>query len=377
MSEGAITTGFATQVGRAPSLSRALHAVMTETRAVLREHAVMLVLVSAYVIAGTLTSALYDEMPTLQFRQVFAPSLFVLGIWFAFFSVIFFAVRIKLTGRNGGVVLCQSSWNDFKQTFLSRARLRQVLGFALVLLIMPAFKQTFLHFKNILPMVRPFSWDPQLMQIDRALHFGRDPWQWLEPVFGSAAATVVLDKLYYFWFPIGIFILLWQAFSGDRETRAQFLVTYTLLWIVLGTGLAYALSSAGPCYYAGVTGLEDPFTGLMQRLHHVNALHSLTTVHIQEVLWSAYLDPAHPVRGGVSAMPSLHVAVAALYVPLGMRIHRYVAWVFAIYALLILIGSVQLGWHYASDGYLAIALTAILWKATGLGLKRIQRSART
>jgi hypothetical protein len=37
---------------------------------------------------------------------------------------------------------------------------------------------------------------------------------------------------------------------------------------------------------------------------------------------------------------------------------------------IILAGSVQLGWHYALDGYFSIAATAGIWKAVGWALRR-------
>jgi hypothetical protein len=38
------------------------------------------------------------------------------------------------------------------------------------------------------------------------------------------------------------------------------------------------------------------------------------------------------------------------------------------YAVIIFIGSVHLGWHYAIDGYLGIAGTWLIWKFAGFVL---------
>jgi hypothetical protein len=40
-------------------------------------------------------------------------------------------------------------------------------------------------------------------------------------------------------------------------------------------------------------------------------------------------------------------------------------WIFGAFLLVILIGSVHLGWHYAIDGYVGIIGTLILWWACG------------
>jgi hypothetical protein len=40
------------------------------------------------------------------------------------------------------------------------------------------------------------------------------------------------------------------------------------------------------------------------------------------------------------------------------------------YAVIIFIGSVHLGWHYALDGYLGIAGVWLIWKFAGFVLGR-------
>jgi hypothetical protein len=68
---------------------------------------------------------------------------------------------------------------------------------------------------------------------------------------------------------------------------------------------------------------------------------------------------------GISAFPSVHVAVAALYVFVGFAVHRLLGWAFLALLLGTLVGSVHLAWHYALDGYVAIVAVAALWVASG------------
>jgi len=68
---------------------------------------------------------------------------------------------------------------------------------------------------------------------------------------------------------------------------------------------------------------------------------------------------------GISAMPSIHVGVAVLFAILGWRTNRILGFGFTIYALLIQLGSIHLGWHYAIDGYFSAILTGMLWKGSG------------
>src|SRR5262245_43026383 len=58
-----------------------------------------------------------------------------------------------------------------------------------------------------------------------------------------------------------------------------------------------------------------------------------------------------------AAMPSLHV-------------DRRLRIAFTILAVLVLLGSAHLGWHYPIDGYLAIFATWAIWRAVGWLLDR-------
>ena len=55
-----------------------------------------------------------------------------------------------------------------------------------------------------------------------------------------------------------ISLVVWQGWTSDRQLRQQFLLTFVLAWIALGTVLATILSSAGPCYYGMVVGAPIP-----------------------------------------------------------------------------------------------------------------------
>jgi hypothetical protein len=69
--------------------------------------------------------------------------------------------------------------------------------------------------------------------------------------------------------------------------------------------------------------------------------------------------------GGISAMPSVHNGLAALFALAAFQINRVVGWIVAAYAAMIWIGSIHLGWHYALDGVIAFVLTYVMWIAAG------------
>jgi membrane-associated phospholipid phosphatase len=66
----------------------------------------------------------------------------------------------------------------------------------------------------------------------------------------------------------------------------------------------------------------------------------------------------------LSAMPSLHVAIAFLTVLYFWGKSRAIASVAFAYFLIILAGSVYLGWHYALDGYIGTIMVWTVWALT-------------
>ncbi len=106
----------------------------------------------------------------------------------------------------------------------------------------------FWQWKTRLPA---FSWDVTLSDLDRTLHFGWLPWQWLHPVLGYWPVTFLLGMNYSIWFMVMWTFWMTLAFS-ERPQRSQFLITFALLWILLGSVLATAFASAGPCFFGNL-----------------------------------------------------------------------------------------------------------------------------
>ncbi|MDJ0943767.1 MAG: phosphatase PAP2 family protein [Kiloniellales bacterium] len=252
---------------------------------------------------------------------------------------------------------------DYRERFLDPERLANA---AVLLLILPIFFSVFTSFKVMIPLIEPFSWDPAFARWDEALHGGQAPWELLHPVLGFPPVTTAINFVYHLWFFVLYAVMFWQGFTlADPHLRMQYLLSTVLIWSLLGSLAATLLSSAGPCYYGAVTGKADPFSPLMAYLRAAAESHYVPAVAVQDMLWADYQAGRLIGAGGISAMPSLHVASSFLFVLLGWRTNRILGWATTVFFLFILIGSVHLGWHYAIDGYLAVALAWPLWLLAG------------
>jgi hypothetical protein len=237
----------------------------------------------------------------------------------------------------------------------------------LVALLMAAFNA----FKFMLPRLHPFSWDARIEAASRWIHDGRLPFEFLLPVFGSDFATRSLDLFYYGAWPVMLWgVFVWQI-GGRGNLRHQYLLTYAAAWIVLGTFLAIVFSSAGPAYFGHLYRGPNPYAPLLTHLLDVHSRHPLMAIRIQNALWNAEMAGVASGGAGVSAMPSLHVAMAELCAIVGRRSgRRIVAYSLTACSVLTLVASIYLGAHYALDGYVSILGVHLLWRVSGRLVKR-------
>jgi hypothetical protein len=206
----------------------------------------------------------------------------------------------------------------------------------------------------------PFSWDEQLAALDRALHFGVDPRRLLHPVLGFPSLTFLVNVNYMLWF--FVVLTLWMHFAFQPRPsirRTRFFVAFLLTWIVGGSLLAVLFSSAGPCFYARLGLAPGPYADLMAYLRGVHAVYPLWSLDVQDALWASYSGA--PGIDGISAMPSMHNAVSFLFLLAVPRRYRLAWWLLFVHAVLIFLGSIHLGFHYALDGYLAWVVALLAW----------------
>ncbi|KAA2236015.1 phosphatase PAP2 family protein [Salinarimonas soli] len=245
-----------------------------------------------------------------------------------------------------------------------RTRGRIVQGCLLVVSLGLLFG-CFTSVKNALPLLSPFRFDKPLADLGTALHGGVAPWQWLHPILGHQPVTRFIEVTYssvWMLLLVGFPVLLF-VHPELRELRRRYLLTTFLTLVLLGNVLAGLGMSAGPVYYGHVTGDHGRYGELVRYLAFSKGL-PYSAADIQEHLWLSLQTDQVELGTGISAFPSIHVAMATLFVLAARRIGRRLGAVFMAYWVLILAGSIHLGWHYSLDGYVSAVAVCGIWAMT-------------
>ncbi len=333
------------------------HRFRTLVRQSLSAHAIFLIPISFYCMA-------YEAMHWLR-PELGAPYLLlgVSGTFLLFIPVLLLGLSLKLFYHVARYVKPSSPTRGlidaFKAFFLNPAHFAQGLP---ALLIISVVGFIFSDIQGNILALQPHTWDVTFADWDKALHFGKQPWEWLQPIVGYAPITFLINLNYNMWFFSMMILLIHFGFAAkSSELRTRFFLTYVSIWIISGNILAVVFASAGPCYYSRLGLSPDPYVGLMQYLRHVNDIIPVWAVSLQDTLWQGHVAG---IKGSVvSAMPSLHNGSALLFALAGFQINKFWGRVLSAHAVLIFIGSIHLAWHYAIDSYMAWTVTLIVWFA--------------
>ncbi len=222
------------------------------------------------------------------------------------------------------------------------------------------FMPSFSLIKSSIPLITDYSWDETFVTLDRQLH-GTDPWRILQPVLGFPIVTAFLAKLYHAWFLLIYFGCMFFAFLvEDRTLRYRYIFSYFVMWTIGGMAMAVGLASVGPCFLEPVTG-NPYFAEQMDYLYSANAIYPVDVLEVQDEILTWYETKNYGLGRGISAMPSMHVALAFLFFLAIRKVSRWAGWFFGLFAFAIQIASVHLAYHYAIDGYVSIALVWAVW----------------
>lgn len=329
----------------------------------MREHRCLIWIIAIYAaLALAMTQRLSGQFDPLTLYQGFGVALFIGPI----FALCAYAIYVMVFIRPDQ--LTRYLISSIKQ-YMSRARLLRAVP---VLLLIPVFISSFTILKSAIPYMHPYAWDSRLAELDMTLHGGVHPWVWLQYILTNPQVTAVINFVYHLWFFIMYAFLYLLTLSTDKPMlRMQFLLSFVISWIVLGTIVATLFSSVGPCYYGLLLqGETNPYAQLMMNLNNANNHVSIMALDVQKLLWTGYRGKDQATALGISAMPSMHVATAVLFALCAWRFNRVSGIVLTIFAVVIMIGSVLLGWHYALDGYVGAAGAYAIWRVVGWALSR-------
>ncbi len=336
-------------VGLAPWIAAGLE--------VMRRQAWLIAIMLGYIAFGMALGRWYglDVNPALYGGSM-------LWLYLVFAAIALTARSVSLLRTHKPAVPLAFLAADFRTFYLAPHRFLTPLP---VLILMPSFHSVFSSIKRLIPHISPFSWDRDFSDLDRLIHGGTYPWEYLQPFLGSSFATRLVSEFYTApWLVMVILMQFWLTFTASPE-RQRLLLTYVLTWIVLGNGAAIAFSSAGPVYYEHFVAGANPYGVLMAFLTSIGEQAPLSALTTQDYLWSLYMTGNLAPGAGISAMPSLHLSMGTLLVLAVRRLDRRVLALALVYLAFLEIGSVHLGWHYAIDGYAGIAGTLALWWALG------------
>ena len=224
----------------------------------------------------------------------------------------------------------------------------------------------FAMFKELVLPTRGFLWDSSFAHVGRLL-FGSSPWLVAHHAFGSVAGARVLDLAYRFWLPFMFGLPLVSAvFLNDDRLRLRIIATWTVSWIVIGTIGGWYFASAGPCFFNTFITHDADYASLLHRLADLQQQasrqgHSIESLQYQSRLLETYRAHDYAPGGGISAMPSMHVAMASLVAMVAFRIDWRLGIPFAGGAVTVWLSTVFFGWHYFVDGPVGALMMLGIW----------------
>ncbi len=336
--------GFLTiDTDRLPSLS------LTKTR----DAAIIFLVVTIYTLAGFIYVWNYSDLTKTAHSLYYGK--WALNFLFTFPLVGMLLIHFQIIRRAD-----QRRRLAFRSVY-DQERLSQFFSGTAILTALMFFTGTFTTIKTALSNQTGFIYDVMLANVDKTIHVDTDPWKWFEPLIANQTALSVIEWNYGIgWFVICYGLLFWACVSPKAaDIRTRYVMCFMILWAVLGNILAGIFISAGPAFYGQVTGDEGRFAPLLQHLA-ISSDNPASAAGYQDYLWQAYLTGDAGFGTGISAFPSIHVALITMNALFVNDFNKKLGLLMFLYVGIIQASSVALGWHYAIDGYISIAFVIAL-----------------
>jgi len=248
------------------------------------------------------------------------------------------------------------------QKVISRIRSRALL-FLLPFVVLPLFLAGYTAAKTAIPFLVGFGWDGFWAQADRLI-FREDVWRIAESWLGVGWMP------FYSWF----YTVVWGgAFMGTTALIAinakprrvgVFYTAMLLTWILGGWLMALIFSAAGPVFAPHFNPhLGKSFNGVALAIAaNLPADNSLRLT--QKYLAASVNGHTAFKGGGISAMPSMHLGAASIYIFAARRTKWLIPAV--LFWLMIFVLSGYFGYHYWVDGLAAAVIAWVCWCASEL-----------
>lgn len=214
--------------------------------------------------------------------------------------------------------------------------------------ILAAFLYSITFLKSMITVVVPFWADEMFAASDQILLIDAQ-----SIALALQPALPAIGIFYGLWHAAHLGGILW-VLHWRQGDKARHILSFMLTWSI-GMAFAYIFSSMGPLF----TGAYDP------------AVAPESVRKAANFLLANYQAKGALIGGGISAFPSMHVAIAAwLAIVLADRgwLKVGIAYFFGVFAC-----SVILGWHYALDGIGGAAIAVLADRLARVWLRRSQR----
>ena len=258
-----------------------------------------------------------------------------------------------------GLVLRLISQGEVNPSRQLRERLNEsswpLIGFVLAGFNLCAFMRV----KPLLNRFIPFTADPFLAGIDRAMLFGHDGAKLLS-WFNTDMLAIFYSRA---WFTFLVVALLVTLFRPPSREKTRLILVYFALWTFAGPLIHLLMPAAGPLFYKAI--------GDGNHFEYIDMPGQLS--EFRDYLWRSYVSGDAGPGAGISAMPSMHVATTAWAAFAIRQLWPKTTIAVAAVTIVITMLSVALGWHYLVDGLVGVLSMIVLFRLEPCGWDLAER----